>query len=81
MRLRPEYEALAVEGSELSAAFELLCAHFDEELVRQRAVLDSCRAQGEAARAHVVPAFGLNRMVMRIESLYEELIEEKRLDA
>ena len=39
------------------------------------------RAMGEAARAYVVPAFGLDRMVMRIESLYEELIEEKRLDA
>lgn len=35
---------------------------------------------GRAARAFVVPAFGLDEMVVRIESLYEELIEEKSLD-
>lgn len=35
---------------------------------------------GADARAHIVPRFGQERMVMRIESLYEELIEEKGLD-
>ena len=34
----------------------------------------------KAARAFVVPDFGLDQMVMRIEALYEELIQEKRLD-
>jgi glycosyltransferase involved in cell wall biosynthesis len=35
---------------------------------------------GEAARAMVVPAYGLEKMVERIEALYEALIEEKTLD-
>lgn len=39
------------------------------------------RAMGLAARAVVVPAYGLDRMVARIEALYEQLIQEKRLDA
>ncbi len=39
------------------------------------------QAMGQAARAHVVPNYGLDRMVARIEALYETLIEEKRLDA
>ncbi len=38
------------------------------------------QAMGEAARRFVMPNFGLDRMVMRIEAMYEELIEEKRLD-
>ena len=38
------------------------------------------QAMGEAARSFVVPDFGLDRMVMRIEAMYEELIEEKCLD-
>ena len=37
-------------------------------------------AMGKAAREVVVPAFGLEQMVGRIEGLYEELIREKRLD-
>ncbi len=36
---------------------------------------------GQAARKTVVPAYGLERMVARLEALYEELIREKRLDA
>ena len=39
------------------------------------------RAMGRAARAAVVPAYGLDQMVARIEALYEQLIQEKRLDA
>jgi len=39
-----------------------------------------CRSIGDAARAYVVPAFGLERMQEKIEMLYEALIEEKRLD-
>lgn len=47
---------------------------------------------GESARAHVVPEFGLDRMVMRIEALYEDAVrgcartrvgacvKEKRID-
>ena len=35
---------------------------------------------GDMARRRVVPAFGLDRMVERIEAEYEELIEEKHLD-
>jgi glycosyltransferase involved in cell wall biosynthesis len=38
------------------------------------------RAMGEAGRAHVAPAFSVKRMVMRIEALYEELIEAKQID-
>ena len=38
------------------------------------------QAMGEAARRFVMPNFGLDRMVMRIEAMYEELIEEKRLE-
>jgi len=34
------------------------------------------RAMGRAARVAVVPAYGMERMVERIEALYEELIEE-----
>ena len=40
----------------LTAALDQLCAHFDAELLRQRAVLDVCRAQGEAMRAHDMEA-------------------------
>ncbi len=40
----------------LAASLDHLCAHFDAELVRQRAVLDACRAQGEAMRAHDMEA-------------------------
>ena len=36
---------------------------------------------GEMARAMVVPAYGLDRMVDKIEALYEELIREKQIDA
>ncbi len=39
------------------------------------------RGMGEMARAMVVPAYGLDRMVEQIEALYEELIQEKGLDA
>jgi len=35
---------------------------------------------GAAARSHVAPDFSLERMVMRIEALYEELVQEKQLD-
>ncbi len=41
---------------------------------------DRARAMGAAGRAHVVPAFSLESMVMRIETLYEELIEAKQID-
>jgi len=37
-------------------------------------------AMGKAARKFVVPEFGLDTMVERIEELYEELIKEKDLD-
>ena len=36
---------------------------------------------GEASRAHVIPAFGLERMVEQIEALYEEVLKEKSIDA
>lgn len=39
------------------------------------------RWMGEMARAKVVPAYGLERMVAQIEALYETLIQEKQLDA
>ena len=39
------------------------------------------RGMGEMARARVVPAYGLDCMVEKIEVLYEELLEEKRRDA
>lgn len=35
---------------------------------------------GEAARAEVAPEYGLDRMVMRIEALYEDVVREKGLD-
>jgi len=38
------------------------------------------RAMGRAAQAAVVPAYGLDQMVRRIEALYEALIQEKGLD-
>ncbi|MCH8203677.1 MAG: hypothetical protein IID09_00865 [Candidatus Hydrogenedentes bacterium] len=41
---------------DLTAALDQLCSHFDAELVRQRAVLDACRVQGEAMRAHDMEA-------------------------
>lgn len=47
-------------------------------LSEERARLE---AMGRAAQDVVAPAYGLERMVMRIEALYEELIEEKGLDA
>jgi len=37
-------------------------------------------AMGDAARRFVAPDFSLERMVMRIEALYEELVQEKQLD-
>jgi len=37
------------------------------------------RELGQNARAHIVPAFGVERMVMRIEALYEELMEAHRV--
>ncbi len=40
----------------LAATLDRLCAHFDAELLRQRAVLDACRAQGEAMHAHDMEA-------------------------
>ena len=36
---------------------------------------------GIASRAHVIPAFGLERMVEQIEALYEEVLKEKHIDA
>ena len=39
------------------------------------------RALGQAARERVTPAYALNRMVEGVETLYEQLIEEKGLDA
>jgi len=38
------------------------------------------QAMGQAAQTSIVPEYGLDRMVARIEALYEELIEEKRYD-
>jgi len=38
------------------------------------------RRMGEAARAAVAPHYGLERMVRRIEQLYEALIREKNID-
>lgn len=38
------------------------------------------RDMARAARARVVPAYGIERMVERIEMLYEELIRERGLD-
>jgi len=55
-------------------------ADIAEAVLGLRADRSKLRAMGEAARDYVAPAFGLDRMVMRIESLYEELIEEKRID-
>ncbi len=55
-------------------------ADIAEAVLGLRADRAKLRAMGEAARDYVAPAFGLDRMVMRIESLYEELIEEKRID-
>jgi len=56
-------------------------ADIAEAVLGLRADRSKLRAMGEAARDHVAPAFGLDRMVMRIESMYEELIKEKRIDA
>jgi hypothetical protein len=36
---------------------------------------------GARARARVVPAYGLERMVERIEAIYEQLIEDKSFDS
>lgn len=41
---------------------------------------DDARRLGEAARSLVVPEYGLESMVRRIEGLYESLLEEKHLD-
>lgn len=62
----------------------LLVPPRDAEAVAQAVVAlahDPARRKrlGEAARAHVVPEFGLDRMVMRIEALYEDVIREKRI--
>lgn len=53
----------------LAEAIERLAAE-PERLVRM----------GEAARRNVDPAFGIEKMVMRIEALYEELLKEKQRD-
>ncbi len=53
----------------LAEAVEQLAAE-PERLVRM----------GEAAQKAVDPAFGIEKMVMRIEALYEELIKEKQRD-
>ena len=63
----------------------LLVPPRDAEAVAQAVVAlarepDRRKALGEAAREHVVPEFGLDRMVMRIEALYEDVIREKRID-
>lgn len=42
---------------------------------------DRARSMGETARSRIVPGYGLERMVVRIEALYEELLQEKRIDA
>ena len=44
------HEAAMTPG--LTATLDRLCAHFDAELERQGAVLEGCRTQGEAMRAH-----------------------------
>lgn len=46
-----------------------LCACFDAELVRQRAVLEACRAQGEAMRNHDLESLDTasQRLVLHIE--------------
>lgn len=36
---------------------------------------------GQAARDRVVPNYGLEKMVVRIESLYEGLLKEKGIDS
>ena len=52
------------------------------EAIRSLAEQPAVRMRmGEAARAKVVPRYGLEQMVMRIEALYEELAKEKGLDA
>ena len=51
-----------------------------ETLERLAAEPERLVRMGEAARKAVVPAFGIEKMVMRIEALYEELIEEKQRD-
>ncbi len=64
---------ILVEPRDPRAIVEAIC-----DLAR-----DSARriAMGRAAREAVAPGFGLEGMVQRIESLYEDLIEEKHLDA
>jgi len=54
------------------AVAEALCALASDEPRR--------RAMGKAARAKIVPDYGLERMQEKIEALYEALIKEKRLD-
>jgi glycosyltransferase involved in cell wall biosynthesis len=64
----------------------LLVAPKDSEALVQAVVAlaedpDRRKTMGEAAQSHVVPKYGLENMVSQIESLYEELLREKGIDA
>ncbi len=58
-----------VDTHGLEDALDGLCAHFDAELVRQRAVLEACRAQGEAMRNHDLESLDTasQRLVLHME--------------
>lgn len=53
-----------------------LCAHFDAELARQRAVLEACRAQGEAMRDHDLES--LDTASQRLLLLMEDALEAEK---
>lgn len=63
----------------LEDTLDELCAHFDAELARQRAVLESCRAQGEAMRDHDLES--LDTASQRLVLLMEDALaaEKERL--
>jgi len=62
--------------SPLNLAFDQLCAYFDAELVRQRAVFEACREQGEAIRSRDVPA--LETASQALVSLMKEALDAEK---
>ncbi|MBI2423469.1 MAG: hypothetical protein HYV27_11630 [Candidatus Hydrogenedentes bacterium] len=59
---------------------EALCDHFDDELERQQTILEVCRAQGHAARAHNRAALEDRAVALALLIQEATLAEKRRLE-
>ncbi len=71
-----EGRQLIADRPGLEDTLDELCAYFDAELERQRAVLDACRAQGEAMRNHDLES--LDTASQRLMVLMEEALAAEK---